>query len=210
MEPVQTSNYPPAEAIVHIVDDDEAVRSSLKFLMRSQGFEVECYPSAQDFLNRVDVSVPGCVLLDVRMPGMTGLELLEELVQRQMPVPVILMTGQADVPMAVRALKSGAYDFIEKPFDNRALLLRIREALIQGGDVHERHKERETINERLQRLTRREQEVMDMLVSGKPNKVIAADLGISTRTVEIHRAKIMEKLQARSLSDVVRIALTPA
>ncbi len=195
------------ESTVHIVDDDQAVRSSLLLLMRSAGHKAAAFESAQAFLESGAAYDPGCLILDVRMPGMSGLELQEYLMARGLCIPVIILTGHGDVPMAVRALKAGAVDFIEKPFKNQALLERVEHGL--RLDRQRRREERRSIeiSRRLARLTPREKEVMQGLVDGKTNKAIAAELGISTRTVEAHRARTMEKLQVRSLSEIVRLAL---
>ena len=189
---------------VHIVDDDEAVRSGLRLLLASCGLQAQAYPGAQAFLDGVDADRPGCLLLDVRMPGMSGLELQERLQQRGLLFPVILLTGHGDVPMAVRAMKRGAFDFIQKPFNDQYLLDRINEAI--ALDLHERDRRRQqqVLRERLARLSAREQEVLDRLVQGEANKVIAAELGISERTVELHRARVMEKMEARSLAQLVQ------
>jgi FixJ family two-component response regulator len=196
-----------ADAIVYIVDDDEAIRKSLMFLLKSSGHEGYPCASAKEFLDAYDRKRPGCLVLDVRMPGMTGLELQEMLATTGIDIPIIIMTGHGDISMAVKAMKTGARDFIEKPFDNQLLLDRIQEALEQA---HQRWTEREQaadISSRLAQLTRRERETMDLLVRGRLNKQVAAELGISVRTVEAHRARIMDKLDARSLSDLVRMSL---
>ena len=197
-----------SDAIVYIVDDDEPIRKSLSLLMRSEGYRAVPCASAQEFLDRFDSQSPGCVVLDVRMPGMSGLELQQLLADRGSPVPVIIMTGHGDVGMAVRAMKTGARDFIEKPFDNQVLLDRIGEALADAEQQQHRDEEQETARARLELLTPRERETMELLVAGKLNKQVAAELNISVRTVESHRAKIMDKLQVRSLSELVRLSLT--
>jgi two-component system response regulator FixJ len=197
-----------SDATVYIVDDDEPIRKSLGLLMKSAGYRAVSCASAQEFLDRFDSQSPGCVVLDVRMPGMSGLELQQLLADRGSPVPVIIMTGHGDVAMAVRAMKAGARDFIEKPFDNQALLDRIAEALADAEQQQLHDEELETARARLGLLTPRERETMELLVAGKLNKQVAADLNISVRTVESHRAKIMDKLQVRSLSELVRLSLT--
>lgn len=197
-----------SDAIVYIVDDDEPIRKSLSLLMKSEGYRSVPCASAQEFLERFDSQSPGCVVLDVRMPGMSGLELQQLLADRGSPVPVIIMTGHGDVAMAVRAMKAGARDFIEKPFDNQVLLDRIAEALADAEQQQRRDEALEMARARLELLTPRERETMDLLVAGKLNKQVAADLNISVRTVESHRAKIMDKLQVRSLSELVRLSLT--
>lgn len=196
-----------SEAIVHIVDDDNALRSSLQLLMKSEGIPSLAYESAEHFLDSYDPSVPGCLLADVRMSGMSGLELHSFLNKQHFPLPVIMMTGHGDIPMAVQAMKEGALDFFVKPFDNDELMHRIRECLTKCKDVFKAYNDHYRYAEQIALLTPREHEVMHLLVAGKPNKVIASILGISTRTVELHRAKVMEKLKARSLSDVVRLSL---
>lgn len=195
------------EQTVYIVDDEEPVRKALRFLTKSDGLKSESFETAQEFLDSVNRIQSGCLLLDVCMPDMTGLELQEALRKRKVEIPVIIITGHADVPTAVQAMKSGAIDFIEKPFDSEELLERIHRCL--EGEAKRRSNDDWKIQatERLARLTRREREVMDGLVAGKRNKQVANDLFISFRTVELHRASIMEKLEANSLSDVVRIGL---
>lgn len=197
-----------SDPIVSVVDDDEAMRDSLLLLMRAEGIEAVAFASADQFLQSYDPARHGCLLADVRMPGMTGLELLARLRKAGSPLPVILITGHGDIPMAVAALKSGAADFFEKPFDDAALLASIREAL-NAGDTQRRHQiALGDLEKRRAELTPREREVMDQLVEGHPNKVIAARFGISPRTVEVHRSRIMEKMQARNLSDLVRMSLS--
>jgi len=191
------------ESKVYIVDDDEAVRKALCLLMKSEGLATRDYASAEAFLAEVTPATQGCLLLDVRMPGLSGLELQQLLRKKQLAIPLIIMTGYGEVQMAVQAMKAGAIDFLEKPFDNELLLQRVHSCLRQC-----RHQPRHDEGvQRLERLTKRERQVMDLLVEGNQNKVIAAKLAISPRTVELHRAHVMEKLEARSLSDVVRIAL---
>jgi len=192
---------------VYIVDDDPAMRNALSLLLKTENLHARVFSSAEEFLETVDSSHCGCVLLDVRMPGLSGLELQQVLKQKQVTMPVIIMTGYADVPMAVQAMKSGAIDFIEKPFDNERLLQQLQLCLQKVGAQHSEQDRQHAIAEKIQRLTRRERQVMDLLVAGHQNRVIAEKLGISPRTVEIHRARVMEKLEAHSLSDVVRLAL---
>jgi FixJ family two-component response regulator len=196
-----------SEPVVFVVDDDEAVRDSLSMLMRSVGLAVETYPSALEFLDRFDASRTGCLVLDVRMPGMSGIELQERLAAKKATLPIIFVTGHGDVPMAVQALRTGAVDFIQKPFSDQALLDRIQQALAQHVREQEEASRKSTIRERIARLTPREKEVMQMVADGKANKVIAADLGVSERTVEIHRARVMEKMLASSLPDLVKMVL---
>lgn len=197
----------PSDPVVFVVDDDEAVRDSLSMLMRSVGLAVETYAAASEFLERFDAGRTGCLVLDVRMPGMSGIELQEKLVAREATLPIIFITGHGDVPMAVHALRTGAVDFIQKPFSDQALLDRIQQALAQHVRDQEKAAKKSTIRERIARLTPREKEVMLMVVGGKPNKVVAIDLGVSERTVEIHRARVMEKMQASSLPDLVKMVV---
>jgi len=198
------------ELTVYIVDDDAAIRDALRLLLKSSGMRVETCASAEEFLGACRPPLSGCLLVDVRMPGMSGLELQEALAARGIRLPVIVITGHGDVAMAVRAMKAGAVDFIEKPFDNAALLECLRNALARAANAHQHEMKSAEVAAHLALLTQREREVMQLLIAGKPNKVIAADLAISARTVEVHRARIMEKLKARSLADVVRLALAAA
>jgi len=195
-------------ASICIIDDDEAVRDSLKTMLAAADWQVETFGSAREFLDRFDGARTGCVVADVRMPGMDGLELQSILAERSPDIPVIVMTGHGDVPMAVQALKAGAVDFIEKPFDGEAFIERIRQAM----ETRKRpHRDAEVaageVQARIERLTLREGDVLRHLIAGQPNKVIAYELGISPRTVEVHRARVMEKMQAKSLSHLVRMAL---
>lgn len=193
-----------ATPVVYIVDDDDAIRKSLGFLMKAQGYQAISCGSAAEFLERYDASQRGCMVLDVRMPGMSGLELQELMRETGIRIPVIIITGHGDVPMAVRAMKAGAKDFIEKPFQNEALLRRIDSVLDGGQGARGAFPDAAA---RLARLTPRERETMELLVEGRLNKQVAATLGISVRTVESHRARIMEKLGVRSLSELVRLSL---
>jgi two-component system response regulator FixJ len=197
----------PQDHTIYIVDDDEAVRGALALLMKSAGLKAETYESADAFLRNYNPECNGCLVADVRMPGMSGLELQRELVSRKIDIPVIIMTGHGDVAMAVSAMKAGASDFIEKPFRNQDLLDKIQFSLAKADELQASHQHRAEALERLALLSKREREVMDLLVQGKLNKQVAAELDISIRTVEAHRAKIMDKLQANSLPDVVRISL---
>ncbi|WP_066710263.1 response regulator transcription factor [Celeribacter ethanolicus] len=194
--------------LIHIVDDDRAVREGLGFLLGSLGLEIETHSSALAFLDALDATATvGCILADVRMPGMSGLELLDELAQRQCPLPVIMITGHGDVPMAVKAMRAGAMDFFEKPVQGMALIERIKEALeLSRSRSHEAF-ERAEIATRIESLTAREAEVARAVVKGLQNKQIAHDLGISQKTVEIHRHNAMEKLGARSAADLVRLVM---
>ena len=197
----------PNEGVVHVVDDDLAVRQSLSFLLASDGLPVRLHESALAFLDAMTETATGCIVTDVRMPGIDGIELLRRLKARGFSLPVIVMTGHADVPMAVEAMKEGAVDFIEKPFDDDMFLAAVRSAL----RLQEQHAQRDAqiteVQSRLQGLSERERQVLEGLVVGKANKVIAYDLGISPRTVEIYRANVMTKMQAGSLSELVRMAL---
>ena len=197
----------PNEAVVHVIDDDEAIRESLAFLLDSADLEVRTYEPANVFLEALPHDVHGCVVTDIRMPGVSGIELLRQLRTMGVALPVIVITGHADVPLAVAAMKSGAVDFIEKPFDDDAFLSTIRSALRQHEKDARREAERSEIHSRLAALSGRERQVLEGLVAGYPNKTIAFDLGISARTVEIYRANVMTKMQATSLSDLVRMAL---
>ena len=196
-----------AEATVFVVDDDADLRESLGWLLESAGLRVKSYSTAQEFLTEYKSEEPGCLLLDVRMPGLSGLDLQEELRRRGVPPPIIIMTGHAKVPMAVRALKGGAIDFIQKPFSDQSLLERIRQAIDLDRRTREVRMECTKFADLLTYLTPREREVMDLVIAGKPNKIIAADLGISSKTVEIHRGRVMEKMQVESVAELVRLDL---
>ncbi len=197
-----------AEApLVHVVDDDEAVRDSLSLLLESAGLTVRTYDSATTFLTALPNLAAGCVLTDVRMPGLDGLELQRRLTQLGVRLPVIVMTGHGDVPIAVAALKAGASDFIEKPFDDVQLLAAISSALAASQRKLDEANAVAQITARIASLTPREREVLDRLVAGQPNKMIAYDLGSSPRTVEVHRARVMEKMGVRSLPELVRMAI---
>ncbi len=193
---------------VFIVDDDPAIRFAMQALMDSVNVEHEIFASGDEFLENVDEHRAGCLVLDIRMPGLGGLELQEELLKRGSTLPIIFITGHGDVPMAVEAMQKGAVDFIQKPFRDQDLLDRIREALKTDQERREEQQKHTEVAERLARLTNREREVFDLVVTGKPNKVIAYELGVSQRTVEIHRARVMEKMQARSLADLVKMHMT--
>ena len=193
---------------VFIVDDDAAIRFAMQALMDSVNLNHEIYASADDFLEKAGEQRPGCLVLDIRMPGLGGLELQEELIKRGNTLPIIFITGHGDVPMAVEAMQKGAVDFIQKPFRDQELLDRIREALATDEERREEQQHHAEVAGRLERLTNREREVFDLVVTGKPNKVIAFELGVSQRTVEIHRARVMEKMQARSLADLVKMHMT--
>jgi two-component system, LuxR family, response regulator FixJ len=192
---------------VYVVDDDEAVRDSLALLLRSVGLRAIVFDSAQPFLEQIDVGQPGCLVLDIRMPGISGMELAQRLRERDCGLPIIFITGHGDVPMAVEAMKLGALDFLQKPFRDQELLDRIQQALARNETDWIATRDRECIRQRLEELTPREQQVLEQLLGGKPNKVIAADLELSQRTVEIHRARIMDKMQARSLAALVQMVI---
>lgn len=192
--------------IIHVVDDDEAIRHSVGFMLRKAGFHVETYASGTLFLKAVDRETKGCVLLDVRMPEIDGLEVQARLAALGICMPIIILTGHGDVTLAVRAVKAGAIEFLEKPFERSALLKAIHEALDHAARGERSHLAAADAVVRLSALTAREREVLDGMVLGRPNKLIAYDLSIATRTVEVHRAHLMEKLGSRSLSDVLRIA----
>lgn len=192
--------------LVHIVDDEESIRRSLDFLLRTAGFRVEKWPDGESFLKDADRSAPGCVLLDVRMPGMDGLQVQSEMAERGFNFPVIVLTGHGDIATAVRAMRGGAVDFLEKPFNRQRLLQALETGFLQLADRSGR-RERETwAKTQVALLTQREQEVLDGLACGYPNKTIAYDLGISSRTVEVYRANAMEKLEVTNFADALRIA----
>jgi len=192
---------------IFVVDDDLAVRDALKLLLRSVGQSVETYGAGQEFLEAYSEDRPGCLVLDIRMPGMSGLELQQKLNEKHSILPIIFITGHGDVPMAVEAMQAGAVDFIQKPFRDQDLIDRINQALEKDTSNRAALGERNDIRRRLETLTPREREVLDLVVHGKANKVIAGDLKLSQRTVEIHRARVMEKMQASSLAHLVRMVL---
>ncbi|MEL6428400.1 MAG: response regulator [Planctomycetota bacterium] len=196
-----------AQPKVFVVDDDPAMRDSLGFLIGSVGRSVDTFDSAESFLEAYDRDQPGCIVLDVRMPGLSGLELMEKLKEDRFAPPVILVTGHGDIPMAVRALKAGAFDFIEKPFSDQVLLERIQQALQADNVERSQERDRADIERRAGRLTARETQVFELVVAGKPNKVVASDLGLSQKTVEVHRAHVMEKMRAESFADLVKMAV---
>lgn len=196
-----------SEATVFVVDDDEAVRDSLSMLVRSVGLEAETFASAAEFLDAFDAERRGCLVLDVRMPGMGGLDLQERLVEMNAALPIIFITGHGEIPLAVRAIQAGAVDFLQKPFSDQELLDRIHQALEDDLENRRQRAGQDEIRARLGTLTPREREVLDLVVEGEANKVIANRLGVSQRTVEVHRARVMEKMQADSLAHLVRLVL---
>ena len=198
---------PPPEPVVFVVDDDRAMRESLSWLLDSVGLRVRSYATAADFLAEHDPAQPGCLVLDVRMPGMSGLDLQAELARRGVELPTIVITGHAEVSMAVRAVKAGAIDFIEKPFSDQLLLDRVRQALQIDLEAREVRRRREDARRRLATLTAREREVLNLVVAGKQNKEIASELGVSPKTVEVHRAHVMSKMCVDSLAELIRITL---
>ncbi len=195
------------EPRVHIVDDDEAMRDSLKWLLESRGLQVELYASGEAFLAAFNDGFCGCLVLDVRMPGMNGIDLHGQLQARGSTLPVIFITGHGDVPMAVSALKKGAVDFIEKPFNDQDMLRLIESCLKQDRAAAARRAENASVAQRLKSLTQREREVLALIVAGKLNKQIADELGISIKTVEVHRSRVMEKMGASSVAELVQLAL---
>ena len=200
------------EPFVYVVDDEPAIRESLAMLLRSVGLESRVYPDAHSFLDRLQPDARACLIADVRMPGMSGLDLQEALRSRGSTLPMIIITGHGDVAMAVRAMKAGAADFIEKPFNDQTLLDAVNRAFAQLPEPGSRvvaasGREAAEVAVRVEALTPREREVMLLVADGKPNKVVATRLGLSTRTVEVHRARVMEKMEARSLADLVRMVI---
>ena len=194
------------QALVYVVDDDRAVRDSLGLLLKSVGIENETYESASAFLDAYQPDRVSCLVADIRMPGMSGLELQRELNLRKLKIPLIFITGHGDVPMAVEAMKGGARDFLTKPFRDQDFLDRVRAAVSEAESGFEDEQKQREVRARHESLTRRETEVMDMVVKGAANKVIAMDLGVSQRTVELHRARVMQKMKVRSLAELVRLA----
>jgi two-component system response regulator FixJ len=195
------------DATIYVIDDDEAVRQSVEFLLKTVGMRVHGFESAKAFLELLPQIGTSCVVTDVRMPEMTGIELLRRVREVRPDLPVIVITGHGDVPLAVEAMKLGAADFIEKPFDDELLIASVRSALNQGADSAKRKAAVADLQARIAALSNRERQVLEGLVAGKANKVIAFDLGISPRTVEIYRANLMTKMAANSLSDLVRMAM---
>ena len=203
----RTPQTPPASATVFVVDDDEAVRDAIRLLLLSVDHQVEVFESPMEFLQRAPAIESGCLVLDVRMPVMSGLDLQQRLKQLGVPIPIIFITGHGDVPMAVQAMQARAFDFLQKPFRDQDLLDRIGEALAADRNRCAGSLRQDSIRERLKLLSPREKEVLDKVVQGHANKVIAADLNLSQRTVEIHRARVREKMEAHSLAELVRMML---
>jgi len=195
------------EAKVYVVDDDEAMRDSLKWLIESHGLKVETYASGEAFLQAFSSSLSGCLVLDVRMPDMSGLDLYERLQARASTLPVVFITGHGDVPMAVSALKKGAADFIEKPFNDRDMLALIESCMKQDRAAAAKRAENASVTQRMDSLTQREREVLSLIVAGKLNKQIADMLAISIKTVEVHRSRVMEKMGASSVAELVQLVL---
>jgi FixJ family two-component response regulator len=200
----------PKKGTVYVVDDDEGVRDSLQWLLEGKDYRVRCYDSAETFLSRYDPREVACLIVDIRMGGMTGLELQDRLVERKSPLPIVFITGHGDVPMAVNTMKKGAMDFIQKPFQEDALLSLVERMLDQAKGAFSEHQNSASRDALLAKLTSREAQVLERIVAGRLNKQIADDLGISIKTVEAHRANIMEKLNANTVADLLKIALGSA
>ena len=197
----------PKKGTVYVVDDDEGVRDSLQWLLEGKDYRVRCYDSAESFLGRYDAREVACLIVDIRMGGMTGLELQDRLVERKSPLPIVFITGHGDVPMAVDTMKKGAMDFIQKPFQEEALVSLVERMLEQAKDTFNEHQHSASRDALLAKLTSREAQVLERIVAGRLNKQIADDLGISIKTVEAHRANIMEKLNANTVADLLKVAL---
>jgi FixJ family two-component response regulator len=195
------------EPTVYIVDDDPDMRDSLRWLMKTVGLHVEVYPSAASFLEAFRAGSPGCLVFDVRMPGMSGLDLFEQLVARGETMSVIFITAYADVPMAIRAMKSGAIEFVEKPFNRQDLLDRVQRAIQDDRERRRRFADREVLRRRFARLTEKDREVLELIKEGQPNKAISAVLCITPRAVEMRRASLMKKLEVRTLAELIRLAI---
>ena len=197
----------PKKGTVYVVDDDEGVRDSLQWLLEGKDYRVRCFDSAETFLSRYDAREVACLIVDIRMGGMTGLELQDRLLERKSPLHIVFITGHGDVPMAVDTMKKGAMDFIQKPFQENALVDLVERMLAQARDAFNDHQQSASRDALLAKLTSREAQVLDRIVAGRLNKQIADDLGISIKTVEAHRANIMEKLNANTVADLLKIAL---
>ena len=198
----------PLDPTVFVVDDDEEVRNALKLLMESVGLQAETFASAQEYLDQFQPQRAGCLVLDIRMPGMSGLELQERLAKEPLHPPIVVITGHGDVPMAVRAVQAGASDFIEKPFRDQVLLDSVHRAITQDAERRGEASRIADIRARMDRLTPREKEVLELVMAGNRNKIIATKLHVSQSTVEAHRAKVMEKMEAKTLSDLMRMVLS--
>ena len=197
-----------SDVAVYIVDDDAAVRDSLDLLMQSVGLKATCFASAQAFLDSYDTSKPGCLILDVRMPEMSGLDLQHVLNEKKIQLPIIIITGHGDVPIAVRAMKAGAMDVLEKPFNDQALLDAITKAIDKSSEAFEEQYHRAKFQQRAEHLSPREREIMDLLILGNGSKAIAAQLGISSKTVDVHRIHIMEKMEVKTVVELARLAVS--
>lgn len=197
----------PKKGTVYVVDDDEGVRDSLQWLLEGKDYRVRCFDSAENFLSRYDAREVACLIVDIRMAGMSGLELQDRLIERKSPLPIVFITGHGDVPMAVDTMKKGAMDFIQKPFQEEALVNLVERMLAQARDAFTDHQQSASRDALLAKLTSREVQVLERIVAGRLNKQIADDLVISIKTVEAHRANIMEKLGANTVADLLKIAL---
>ena len=200
----------PKKGTVYVVDDDEAVRDSLQWLLEGKDYRVRCFDSAETFLARYDPREIACLIVDIRMGGMTGLELQDRLLERKSPLPIVFITGHGEVPMAVNTMKKGALDFIQKPFNEEALMALVERMLDHAREAFTGHQQAASRDALLSKLTSREAQVLERIVAGRLNKQIADDLGISIKTVEAHRANIMEKLGANTVADLIKIAIGPA
>jgi len=194
-----------SEPTVYVVDDDMALRESLEWLLESEGLRAQTFDSAESFMEAYDAEDPGCLVLDIRMRGMSGIDLQQRIVREELPLPVIMITGHGTIPMAVRAMQSGVVDFLEKPVPDQVLVQRIREALRLDGQMRADHKAHREAKVRLKTLSPREREVMELVVQGRANKQVAAELGIADKTVEVHRKRVMQKMGVRSAVDLVHI-----
>jgi len=206
------ANEAPDSSVVYIVDDDQAIRHAMGLLLKSVHRDHKVFSSADEFLEFYSGEDggcdDGCLVLDIRMPGLGGLELQQKLTELNSSLPIIFITGHGDIPMAVDAMQKGAFDFIQKPFRDQELLDRISEALSAARELQTERKEKQDVQQRVDSLTKREHEVLDLVVTGKPNKIVAHELGVSQRTIEIHRARVMEKMHAKSLAELVRMHMT--
>lgn len=198
----------PKKGTVYVVDDDEAVRDSMHWLLEGENYKVRCFDSAESFLDRYDPNEVACLLVDIRMNGMTGLELQARLRERHSPLPIVIITGHGDVPMAVDSMKKGAMDFIQKPFNEDILIGLVEKMLLSAKETFSNQRVAHSREERIERLTVREAQILERIVAGRLNKQVADDLGISIKTVEAHRAHIMEKLGVSTIADLVKIGLT--